>query len=172
MIPTGRQVALWGLPLLLTVVAVAVPAVLLMMAGCVGESEQAESKTADAAVRPVAEQSAPAVREKADTKNTVTGSGQQESSEPESMDDLLDGIKDRIDSDKKYVAAVAESVSTNELALDRKSGTYTVKSGDSLASIAKSHYGDSAKYMAIYNANKDILANPNSLNVGQVLKFP
>ena len=149
-----------------------VSAVLLTVTGCTKESGQPETGAANKATSAVTEQPAPVVPEQTDAMKKAVVSGQGESSEPESMDDLLDGIKDRIDSDKKYVAAVVEAVPTASLALTTKTGTYTVKSGDSLASIAKSHYGDSAKYMAIYNANKDILANPNSLNVGQVLTFP
>lgn len=50
--------------------------------------------------------------------------------------------------------------------------TYTVKSGDSLWAIAKKIYGDGAKYMTIFNANKSILKNPNLIRSGQVLTIP
>lgn len=35
--------------------------------------------------------------------------------------------------------------------------TYTIKSGDTLWSIAKAHYGDGTKWQTIYNANKEII---------------
>ena len=38
-----------------------------------------------------------------------------------------------------------------------KSKNYTVKKGDTLRSIAKKYYGDSSKYMKIYNANKSTI---------------
>jgi LysM repeat protein len=51
--------------------------------------------------------------------------------------------------------------------------TYTVKSGDCLWNIAKSFYGDGAKYPTIYNANKSVIgSNPNVIYPGQVLTIP
>lgn len=49
---------------------------------------------------------------------------------------------------------------------------YTVRSGDSLWSIAKKFYGDGSLYTKIYNANKDVISNPNSLTVGWALTIP
>lgn len=50
--------------------------------------------------------------------------------------------------------------------------TYTVKSGDSLSKIAKQHLGDAGRYMEIFEANKDILSDPNKIQPGQELKMP
>ena len=38
---------------------------------------------------------------------------------------------------------------------------HTVKSGDTLGKIAKHYYGNAGKYTAIFEANKDILNNPD-----------
>ena len=38
---------------------------------------------------------------------------------------------------------------------------HTVKSGESLSKIAKHYYGNAMKYNAIFDANKDILKNPD-----------
>lgn len=54
----------------------------------------------------------------------------------------------------------------------KASKTYTVKSGDSLWAIAKKFYGNGAKYMTIYNANKSKIKNPNLIYPGQVLTIP
>ena len=49
---------------------------------------------------------------------------------------------------------------------------YTVKSGDSLSKIAKTHYGDAMKYTDIFEANKPMLADPDQIYPGQVLRIP
>jgi len=50
--------------------------------------------------------------------------------------------------------------------------TYTVKSGDTLSEIAKRELGSANKYMDIFNANRDQLADPDMIKPGQVLKIP
>jgi nucleoid-associated protein YgaU len=49
---------------------------------------------------------------------------------------------------------------------------YEVKPGDSLSKIAKAEYGDAQAYMRIFEANRDILNNPNLIHPGQKLKIP
>ncbi len=49
---------------------------------------------------------------------------------------------------------------------------HTVKKGESLSLIAKHYYGDLMKYKAIFEANRDILANPDRIEVGQELVIP
>jgi len=49
---------------------------------------------------------------------------------------------------------------------------YEVKSGDSLSKIAKREYGDANAWNRIFEANKDILKDPNKIFPGQKLKIP
>ena len=49
---------------------------------------------------------------------------------------------------------------------------YTVQPGDSLSKISKAHYGDAMKYMAIFEANKPMLKDPDRIYPGQVLRIP
>ena len=49
---------------------------------------------------------------------------------------------------------------------------YTVRKGDTLSAIARKLYGDRNAWKLIYSANRDTLANPHLLKVGQVLKIP
>ena len=49
---------------------------------------------------------------------------------------------------------------------------YTVVSGDSLSKIAKREYGDANAWPKIFEANKDILKDPNKIQPGQKLKIP
>jgi nucleoid-associated protein YgaU len=47
-----------------------------------------------------------------------------------------------------------------------------VKSGDSLSKIAKQEYGDASKWPLIFEANKDVLKDPDKIFPGQQLKIP
>jgi LysM repeat protein len=51
-------------------------------------------------------------------------------------------------------------------------GIWEVKPGDSLSKIAKSAYDDAGKYMKIFEANKNILKDPNMIQPGQKLVIP
>ncbi len=54
-----------------------------------------------------------------------------------------------------------------------KTGTkHTVVSGDTLCKLARKYYNNVADWSTIYNANKDILKDPNVLSIGQVLTIP
>ena len=50
--------------------------------------------------------------------------------------------------------------------------TYTVQSGDSLSKISKQFYGSPSDYMKIFEANRDVLSDPNKIQPGQQLKIP
>jgi len=50
--------------------------------------------------------------------------------------------------------------------------TYVVVKGDTLSLIAKREYGDAAKWRKIYEANRDIIKNPDLIYPGQQLKIP
>jgi nucleoid-associated protein YgaU len=50
--------------------------------------------------------------------------------------------------------------------------TYTVQAGDTLSKIAKQHLGNASAYMAIFEANRDQLTDPDKIQPGQVLKIP
>jgi nucleoid-associated protein YgaU len=53
-----------------------------------------------------------------------------------------------------------------------KQGNYTVQSGDTLWSIAESVYGDGSKYSKIFDANTDLLEQPDRIFPGQELLIP
>jgi len=49
---------------------------------------------------------------------------------------------------------------------------HTVKSGESLSKISKQYYGDPMKYQKIFDANTNILKNPDVIHPDQVLVIP
>lgn len=50
--------------------------------------------------------------------------------------------------------------------------TYTVQPGDTLSRISAKVYGESGRWGAIFEANRDQLPSPNALKPGQVLRIP
>lgn len=80
---------------------------------------------------------------------------------------------ERDDSQNTSVVTKTATVQTERSATTApQTKTYTVNNGDTLWSIAKKYYGNGAKYLTIYNANKDKIKNPNLIYVGQVLTIP
>ncbi len=67
------------------------------------------------------------------------------------------------------VPPLESSTPGNGTALLNDDGTYTVQSGDSLGSIALKLYGASWKWDTLYQLNRDRLAGPTALRVGQRL---
>ena len=63
-------------------------------------------------------------------------------------------------------------VSPKAAAVGTSGSTYTVQAGDTLSGIAKKHLGDGNAYMKIFDANKDVLSDPDQIRPGQVLKMP
>jgi Immunoglobulin-like domain of bacterial spore germination/LysM domain len=49
---------------------------------------------------------------------------------------------------------------------------YTVRSGDTLASIAEEFLGDADRFRAIFQANRDVLDDPDEIFPGQELRIP
>jgi nucleoid-associated protein YgaU len=49
---------------------------------------------------------------------------------------------------------------------------HVVKKGESLWKIAEQYYGDGNLYKKIFEANQDILSDPNLIKVGQKLRIP
>ena len=50
--------------------------------------------------------------------------------------------------------------------------THTVVAGDTLSKLAQRFYGDKMAYQRIFDANRDILKDPDLIHPGQVLKIP
>lgn len=49
---------------------------------------------------------------------------------------------------------------------------YTIQSGDSLSKIAKEHLGNSMDYLKIFEANKEVIKDPNLIYPGQKIRIP
>lgn len=49
---------------------------------------------------------------------------------------------------------------------------YEIKSGDTLSAIAKTYYGNGNKYMAIFEANREVIKDPDLIFPGQKIRIP
>lgn len=49
---------------------------------------------------------------------------------------------------------------------------YEIISGDTLSGIAKKYYGKGSAYMRIFEANKEVIKDPDKIYVGQKIRIP
>lgn len=49
---------------------------------------------------------------------------------------------------------------------------HVVVKGETLSKIAEQYYGDMMLYPKIFEANRDILKDPNKIKIGQKLRIP
>lgn len=49
---------------------------------------------------------------------------------------------------------------------------YLIKSGDTLSKIAQQFYGDPAKYPEIFEANREVIKDPDLIFPGQKIRIP
>ena len=66
----------------------------------------------------------------------------------------------------------AEPEPTPAEAVPEEQDRYTVQSGDTLWNIAENVYGDGSKYLKIFDANTDLLEQPDQIFPGQKLLIP
>lgn len=69
-------------------------------------------------------------------------------------------------------ASVAAAPAAAEARSAAATARYTVVSGDTLSKIAKRHYGRADQWPRIYDANRDILKDPDRIFPGQELQIP
>lgn len=55
---------------------------------------------------------------------------------------------------------------------EEKAEIYEIVSGDTLGGIAKKYYGSAGKYMKIFEANREIIKDPNKIYPGQKIRIP
>ncbi len=68
-----------------------------------------------------------------------------------------------------------ESINADGLtapAAEEKVEYYEIVSGDTLSKIAKQYYGDANAYPKIFEANREVIKDPNLIYVGQKIRIP
>lgn len=92
---------------------------------------------------------------------TVTISGEADSLATKQKAVLMAG-------NVKGVEAVNDMLTVAEPELKH----YTIKSGDSLSKIAKEVYGDVNKWQALFDANREVIKDPDLIYPGQIILIP
>ena len=75
----------------------------------------------------------------------------------------------------KGVASVHDDglkVQSDQPAPAKATTYYTIQSGDSLSKIAKEHYGDPNAYNKIFEANREVIEDPDKIYPGQQIRIP
>lgn len=67
---------------------------------------------------------------------------------------------------------VVSGASTSGAASTKTYKMYTIVAGDTLSKIAKREYGNANAWKRIFEANTDIIKNPDKIFPGQEIKIP
>lgn len=70
------------------------------------------------------------------------------------------------------VEATAESVDATTALQPNNVEYYVIESGDTLSKIAKKYYGNANAYPKIFEANKEVIKNPDLIFPGQKIRIP
>lgn len=87
------------------------------------------------------------------------------------------GVSASVDStapvvEKADFSGVSATVDSTAEIISGGDQTYTVAKGDTLSSIAKNHYGKASAWHQIFDANRDVIDDPDRIFPGQVIKLP
>lgn len=55
---------------------------------------------------------------------------------------------------------------------EEKAEIYEIVRGDTLGGIAKRYYGNASRYMTIFEANREIISDPDKIYPGQKIRIP
>src|SRR6185503_18227215 len=94
------------------------------------------------------------------------------------LDDIFNKKDGKLSEPKPDFSNVRSGGSSTAPAASEPAGTsgsgrtYVVVNGDSLSKIAKREYGDASKWRTIYEANRDLIKDPDLIYPGQELKVP
>ncbi|AFL74129.1 peptidoglycan-binding protein LysM [Thiocystis violascens] len=92
----------------------------------------------------------------------------------------LAGTADSPDAMEKAVLMAGNIQGVAEVKVDQFSAPpqtvdvefYVIEKGDSLSAIAKNFYGDGGAYSRIFEANREVIKDPNLIYPGQKIRIP
>ena len=60
----------------------------------------------------------------------------------------------------------------DNLSIEVKPVFYTIQKGDSLSKVAQAQYGDPMKWKALFEANREVIKDPDLIYPGQQIRIP
>jgi nucleoid-associated protein YgaU len=66
----------------------------------------------------------------------------------------------------------AENLNAPEPEVEIKVEYYVIESGDTLSKIAKQYYGNAMDYPKIFEANREVIKDPDLIYPGQKIRIP
>ncbi len=79
---------------------------------------------------------------------------------------------EKVDGTNLQVPAAGTSGGSAELRENEESEFYEIKKGDTLSHIAKQFYGNANKYPLIFEANREVIKDPDKIYPGQKIRIP
>lgn len=73
---------------------------------------------------------------------------------------------------KGVTEVTAEELSVPASEVEAKVEYYVIQSGDSLSKIAKQYYGNAMDYPKIFEANREVIKDPDLIYPGQKIRIP
>ncbi len=112
------------------------------------------------------------------TENETPAQSQLEAAADDPTGTVEDGIVLEPEEDEALPKPVAapetelKAAGQEKSAVEQKYTEYVVRPGDTLSGIAKKFYKDGRLFGRIYEANKDVIPNPNKLPLGAKIRIP
>lgn len=139
------------------------------------ESDVVTAEAADAPATSIAEEVPVAEAEAPATETTVATAEPEAAAEPEPAVELAAAApaEEVAEADPAAVAAAVEPTpDPAPLPVEDASVTVTVQPGYTLWGIAQDSYGDGVLYVQLFEANRDLIKDPNLIYPGQVFALP
>ena len=77
-----------------------------------------------------------------------------------------------VNDDGIQVAGSQSAGSAQTAGTTTRSRYYTIQSGDTLSKIAEEQYGDAGDYTKIFEANREVIGDPDKIYPGQQIRIP
>jgi len=103
---------------------------------------------------------------------TVSLSGSCDSLATQEKAILLAGNIEGVEKVDGTNLAITEETGRDATVSEQESRFYEIKSGDTLSKIAKEFYGSANKYPKIFEANREVIKDPDKIYPGQMIRIP